>query len=145
MFKISRSLGPKSSCSPFLRQWIPGNAESSVEALAWARGRLFSTGLHGLVLEHDLHSLATRNQFAVTSGPAWCMQYNAARNRLAVGTEEGYVCLFEVTEDGLSHDRVLDKQEGRVMCLAWHKSGDFIVTGKSFVSLYHGLSTTCNP
>jgi U3 small nucleolar RNA-associated protein 4 len=119
------------TAAPFLQKWIPGNSESSVEALAWAKGRLFSTGLHGLVLEHDLNTLGTRKQFAVTSGPAWCMSYHAGQNRVAVGTEEGYVCLFEVTEEGLLYDKVLDKQEGRIMCLAWHSSGNHIVTGEN--------------
>lgn len=119
--------------NPILERWIPGNSESSVEALAWAGERLFSTGLHGLVLEHDLQSLSTRNQFAVTSGPAWCMEYNDASNRIAVGTEEGFVCLFQVTEEGLVYDKVMDKQEGRVLCLSWHSSGSFICTGNKRV------------
>ena len=42
---------------------------------------MFSAGLHGLVLEHDLDALATKHQFAATSGAAWCMQYHRGRNR----------------------------------------------------------------
>lgn len=49
--------------------------------------------------------------------------------KLAVGTEEGFVCLFDVTVEGLDFDKVLDKQEGRVLCLDWHKNGTHIVTG----------------
>ncbi len=41
------------------------------------------------------------------------------------------MCLVEVTDDGMEYDRVLDKQEGRILCLAWHSSGDHIVTGSS--------------
>jgi U3 small nucleolar RNA-associated protein 4 len=48
---------------------------------------------------------------------------------LAVGTEEGFVCLFEVTSEGLDFDKVLDKQEGRILCLDWHTDGKHIVTG----------------
>jgi U3 small nucleolar RNA-associated protein 4 len=137
MLAVSRSdnsieVWNHSSTAAFLERWFPGNSESSVESLCWAgqkEDRLFSTGLHGLVLEHDLSAHCTKHQFAVTSGPAWCMQYHKGRNRIAVGTEEGYVCLFEVTEDGLLYDKVLDKQEGRILCLAWHSSGDYIVTG----------------
>eukprot|EP00095_Tigriopus_kingsejongensis_P002112 snap_masked-scaffold447_size167621-processed-gene-0.5 protein:Tk02112 transcript:snap_masked-scaffold447_size167621-processed-gene-0.5-mRNA-1 annotation:"Cirhin" len=116
--------------TPCLAQWFPGNAEASIEALAWGgprQDRLFSTGLHGLVLEYDLARLATRTQSSVTSGPSWCM--GVFEDRLAVGTEEGYVCLFRITEDGLVYDQVLDKQEGRILCLAWHSSGRYIVTG----------------
>ena len=152
---------------PLLVRCIPREAtEGSVEALAWASTvhepdnddeevqpskttsskrrkpledrRLFSTGLHGLVIEHDLDHLdadCRRQQrqrvWAVTSGPAWCMKFNRATGKLAVGTEEGFVCLYDVVEDGLSYDKVLDKQEGRVLCLDWHAGGDRIVTGST--------------
>ena len=49
--------------------------------------------------------------------------------KLALGTEEGYICLFTVSDDGLDFDKVLDKQEGRILCLDWHSEGKHIVTG----------------
>jgi hypothetical protein len=63
--------------------------------------RLFSTGLHGLLIEHDLDHLDLNNKddnqyaqekqsvWSVTSGAAWCMKYNVRANKLAIGTEEG--------------------------------------------------------
>ena len=39
------------------------------------------------------------------------------------------VRLVEILSDGLCHVRGLDKQEGRILSLAWHPSGEFIVTG----------------
>jgi hypothetical protein len=45
--KTSKDEQTTSIALPFLQKWIPGNSESSVEGLVWARGRLFSTGLHG--------------------------------------------------------------------------------------------------
>ena len=50
---------------------------------------------------------------------------------LAVGTEEGYVCIFDVVPDGLNFDKILDKQEGRVLTLDWHVDGFHIVTGST--------------
>ena len=63
------------------------------------------------------------------------------------------MCLFEICEEGLMYYKVFDKQEGnvffsfccenfsnfllfffqlgRILSLAWHSSGDFIVTGSS--------------
>ena len=65
------------------------------------------------------------------TGAAWCMKYNRSRNKLAIGTEEGFVCIFDVTSDGLSFDKILDKQEGRVLSLDWHHDGFHIVTGST--------------
>ena len=48
---------------------------------------------------------------------------------MALGTEEGFVCLFSVTDEGLDFDKVLDKQEGRILCLDWHCDGKVLVTG----------------
>ena len=42
----------------------------------------------------------------MTSGPAWCMKFNKASGQLAVGTEEGYVCLYNVVEEGLDFAKV---------------------------------------
>ncbi len=120
--------------APILERRALGSPESSVEALSWARGRLFAATTQGLLLELDARgTLSAKRQFAVTAGAAWCMQYNEKRNRLAVGTEEGYVCLVEVTQEGMEYDRVLDKQEGRILCLAWHSSGNVIVTGETTI------------
>jgi U3 small nucleolar RNA-associated protein 4 len=58
-----------------------------------------------------------------------------AVGKLAVGTEEGFVCLFDVTEEGLDFDRVLDKQEGRILCLDWHTEGKHIVTGSTWLNV----------
>eukprot|EP00731_Ephydatia_muelleri_P031736 Em0023g243a len=54
---------------------------------------------------------------------------NSDQSMLAAGCEEGQVRLVEILSDGLCHVRGLDKQEGRILSLAWHPSGEFIVTG----------------
>ena len=69
--------------------------------------------------------------FFFIEGAAWCMKYNKSRNKLAIGTEEGFVCIFDVTPDGLNFDKILDKQEGRVLSLDWHVDGFHIVTGST--------------
>ena len=50
---------------------------------------------------------------------------------MAVGTEEGLVCLFNITGEGRDYNRVLDMQEGRILCLAWHCDGVHIATGST--------------
>ena len=70
---------------------------------------------------------------AVTSGPAWCLAADKAGSRLACGTEEGFVCLFRIVsaDSQPEYERVLDRQEGRILCLAWHPAGMHIATGSA--------------
>jgi len=102
---------------------------ASVECLAWGGSTLYSCGLHGQVVTYDLEGRREKRRHLVTSGPAWCLAIDSASVHLAVGTEEGFVCLFTITEEGLDYVKVLDRQEGRILCLAWHPDCRHIVTG----------------
>ena len=109
----------------------PHTDSVSVESLAWGGDRLYSCGLHGQVVEYDLQKLCEARRHAVTSGPAWCLAIDRGGTKMAVGTEEGFVCLFNITGEGLDYNRVLDRQEGRILCLAWHSDGVHIATGST--------------
>lgn len=113
----------------FLERTIPGRPQGSVEALAWCHNRLFSTGIHARVVEHNLKTLTAKYSVSVTAGPAWCLGVNRQKTCLAVGTEDGYINIFSITSDNLQYEKILDKQEGRILCLAWDSTGDFIATG----------------
>lgn len=89
------------SGAPVCQARLPPAGGASVEALAWSGGRLFSTGLHGHVLEHGGHGLEATASTSVTGDAAWC---------LAAGTEDGQVVLHSVTQQGLVFDRRLTKQ-----------------------------------
>ena len=58
---------------------------------------------------------------------------NKERNILSSNSAifiSGYVSLFRVgAANALDFDKVLDKQEGRILCLDWHSDGRHIVTG----------------
>jgi len=117
-----------------VRQKILGSApgeQASVESLAWGAGKLYSCGLHGQVVEYDLGRQCEMRRHPVTSGPAWCLAIDGDARTMAVGTEEGFVCLFNLTTEGLEYSRVLDRQEGRILCLAWHSDGVHIATGST--------------
>ncbi|KAK8374495.1 hypothetical protein O3P69_011772 [Scylla paramamosain] len=132
---------------PFMQLVLPGDNDSSVEALVWCRGRLFSAGLHGFLLEHNLASREVTLRTPVTGGPTWCLTLSKDKKKLAAGTEGGYVCIFDVVDEGVVYDRVLEKQEGRILHIAWHSSGDYIVTGSvncvRLWSLKEGRVTRC--
>ncbi|XP_015588039.1 U3 small nucleolar RNA-associated protein 4 homolog [Cephus cinctus] len=115
--------------APFVERTIVGHPEGSVEAVLWVDLRLFSTGLHGMVMEHDLTSLGVKYETVVTGGAAWCMDVNKEKTRLAIGTEDGYVNTFTVTSDSLLYERIFDKQGGRILCIKWDNTGEMIFSG----------------
>nr|CAD7417925.1 unnamed protein product [Timema poppensis] len=46
-----------------------------------------------------------------------------------VGTEDGHINIFEITDTHLTFEKVLDRQDGRILCLCWDSTGSFIVSG----------------
>lgn len=117
------------SYTPHIDRVIMGQPERSVESLLWCNGRLFSSGLTGMVVEYDLLTLVPKSSMPVTSGACWCIDTNKSKTQLAAGTEDGYINIFDVVEDGLMYFKLLDKQEGRILCLTWDSSRNHIVTG----------------
>uniref|UniRef100_G3MTN6 Uncharacterized protein n=1 Tax=Amblyomma maculatum TaxID=34609 RepID=G3MTN6_AMBMU len=114
--------------TPFVEGVVLGNPSNSVEAAVWVRGRLFTTGLHGRIVEYNLATLDQKYSVAVTSGAAWCLAVDHQKTKLAAGTEE-CVCIYEITEDSLDFCKTLNKLQSRILCLAWSQDGDVIATG----------------
>ncbi|XP_063976661.1 U3 small nucleolar RNA-associated protein 4 homolog [Diachasmimorpha longicaudata] len=120
------------SHTPFLEQVIPGDPRDSIEALLWIGPyRLLSTGLRGFIIEYDLISLKPKYSQSITGGAAWCLDVNPLHTRIAVGTEDGYVNTFTITQDNLVYEKIFDKQKGRILCLKWDNTGDMIFTGSN--------------
>ncbi|XP_011647712.1 U3 small nucleolar RNA-associated protein 4 homolog [Pogonomyrmex barbatus] len=117
--------------APFIDCTIAGHAENSVESVLWIESRLFSTGLHGAVVEYDLQTLGIKHEDMVVGGAAWCMDVNQEKTRLAVGTEDGYINTFAVHKDKLIYERIFDKQKGRILCIKWDNTGEMIYTGST--------------
>lgn len=59
------------------------------------------------------------------------MDVNKSNTSIAVGTEQGYLNIFKVSEDEILFDRFFDKQEGRILCVKFDSTGEFIVTGST--------------
>ncbi|XP_060693513.1 U3 small nucleolar RNA-associated protein 4 homolog [Hemiscyllium ocellatum] len=109
---------------------IAGNDNRSIEAISWiGDNRLLSIGLNGEIIEFDLQRLCPKFRLDAFGGPLWCMSCNCEETYLAVGCEDGSVKLFEILPEKLQFERNLDRQKGRVLSLAWHKSGTMIATG----------------
>lgn len=99
-----------------------------VQAIAWYAKRLFSVGLEGYLFEYDLETATQKHIVSITGEAAYCMDIHDT-GKIAVGTETGYLSIFQAKDDCIEFDKFLDKQEGKIMCLKYHKSGDVLVSG----------------
>ncbi|CAG4947604.1 unnamed protein product [Parnassius apollo] len=117
--------------APYLIKFIPGAENTSVEALGWVQNRLLSTGLGGALLEWDLNTLSIKNTVILTGYAAWCLDVNQSNTLVAVGTEQGYINLYNVDNDEIVYKKLFDKQEGRIMCCKFDKTGNVLVTGST--------------
>ncbi|CAO1370882.1 unnamed protein product [Diamesa serratosioi] len=115
--------------SPFLERTIPGNLFSSVEAICWVGNRLFSVGIGEGIIEWNLKTLAATNRVLLTGDKACCIDYHKEKEIIAVGTEEGIINIFDVSDDDLQFHKILDRQDGRIICCKFHHTGNYLVTG----------------
>ena len=108
---------------------IPGYDRRSVEHLVWCDGRLFSGSVSGDIIEWDLELLQPKYHQDSYGGPVWCLKFSYSKKVLAAGCEDGGIHLFEVFKDSIMYKGCLNKQEHRILCLAWAYDDQFIVTG----------------
>lgn len=112
-----------------MEKQIPGIQSVSVEALGWVGNRLLSTGLCGDLTEWNLKNLAVERSLLLTGSSAWCLDVRRDETRVAIGTEEGYINIYDVENNELNFIRIFDKQEGRVICCKFDWYGNYLVTG----------------
>ncbi|XP_053304804.1 U3 small nucleolar RNA-associated protein 4 homolog [Spea bombifrons] len=130
------------SANYYLEKVIPGDEKRCTEAICWAaEDRLFTAGLSGQIIEYDLEKLCVKYTLDAFGGPIWSIAANASGSHLAVCCEDGSVKLFAVTPDRITFERNLDRQKGRILCLAWHPSDSHIVTGSANVIRVFSVSS----
>ncbi|XP_053675156.1 U3 small nucleolar RNA-associated protein 4 homolog [Anopheles nili] len=121
--------------APFLEKTIPGGEGVSVEGIAWAGIRLFVVSLAGSLVEWELKPDSDRPRVKqsvyVTGNAAWCIDVSRDERLLAVGTDGGYINVYRLDNGEITYERILDKQEGRIVCCCFDWSGDFLVTGST--------------
>ncbi|KAI9502938.1 WD40-repeat-containing domain protein [Coemansia spiralis] len=139
---------------------IPGIANGSLETLAWAHRtdltedelelfdtekeqtkfkkqlrekapRLFSAGLNAVIVEWDLGKLIPKAAVDSYGGAVWCMATNHAQTKLAVGTEDGHIRIFDILDDKLAYQHCFDKVNSRILSLAWSHDDTTIITGSA--------------
>ncbi|GFR84467.1 cirhin-like [Elysia marginata] len=110
---------------------ICGGQGASVESLIWCQGRLFAGGIGGNVVGFDLQQQKPKTSISSNAGPIWCLTKNSKDNKIAAGTEDGCVVLFDVSDE-LQFLRGFAKQEGRILSLAWYdQDGESIIISGS--------------
>lgn len=65
----------------------------------------------------------------LTGNFSWCLDVNKSLDRIAVGTEEGYVNVYRLDNKEMTYEKLFDKQEGRILCCKYDHSGSTLVTG----------------
>lgn len=97
--------------------------------MCWVGNELLTAGLSGQITQWDLSTLSVKQTVMVTGSSIWCMDSHG--NTIAAGTEEGYlnICELDVEMDSLRYVKILDKQDGRILCCKFDKTGQHLVTG----------------
>ncbi|KAI9183321.1 U3 small nucleolar RNA-associated protein [Blastocladiella emersonii ATCC 22665] len=93
------------------------------------RIRLFTSSLNGYITEWNIDTLQEIKSVDATGGGVWSLAVNPSGTLLAAGCEDGCIRLFDIADDEFVLLRTFNKQKGRVLCLAWHPSGDYVVSG----------------
>ncbi|KAI8619181.1 WD40-repeat-containing domain protein [Chytriomyces sp. MP71] len=93
--------------------------------------RLLSAGLDGYVTEWDLVALAPKNRVESGGGAVWSMAVDVKGRRVALGCEDGCVRVFDVTLESLMFVASCDRQDGRILSVAYHPTKPIIAAGSS--------------
>ena len=122
---------------------IPSRVERSIDSVTWCHNRLFTAGLEGQLIEWDLENLVEKTTADACGGPVWCIAGSNDKNFIAAGCEDGSVRLFDIQYGGLEPGKTLNKQEFRVLSLAWSKCDSIIVTGStdSTIRIYNVITS----
>ncbi|SCW01194.1 LAFE_0D07162g1_1 [Lachancea fermentati] len=114
---------------------IQGGKDRTIEGLVWSTIpgeplRLFSIGGSTVVTEWDLQSGLPLKNYDCNSGVIWSLSINASQTKLAVGCDNGSVVLIDISggRGVMEHDVILQRQESRVLTLAWN-ADNFVIGG----------------
>ncbi len=83
----------------------------------WCRSQLLSAGLDGFIVLYDLARLTPKKLVPSIGGAIWCMTRNKSETKIAVGTEDGYVVLYEIQIDGVIFEKSFNKQDSNSLFL----------------------------
>ncbi|KAI2805848.1 U3 small nucleolar RNA-associated protein 4 [Blomia tropicalis] len=142
-------LAKQSDVGSIIEIWNLENKASFMEqkGVVWSKsGRLFSCGLNTYVNEYDLEMGCIRQSHCVNSSPAWCLSINKNDNLLAIGTENGFICLYNIEKQCFQYEKILDRIDNRILCLDWYQSesGELLIGGSiDYIKIWNVESGRC--
>lgn len=113
----------------YLESVIVPTLDRQVEVVLWCQSQLLSAGLDGFIVLYDVARLTAKKLVPSIGGAIWCMTRNKSENKIAVGTEDGYVVLYEIQIDGVIFEKSFNKQDSRILSIAWHRDEEILATG----------------
>ncbi|KAI3406211.2 UTP4 [Candida oxycetoniae] len=90
--------------------------------------RLFSIGGSTYITEWDLKTGQPLSNYDCNAGVIWSIGVNKSGNKLAVGCDDGSVAVVDISggEGSLEYDIICQRQDARVLSLAWNKDDQII-------------------
>lgn len=129
---------------------VPPEKDTQASSLSWVycqmsrQWRLFLGRLDGMVYEVDLVESRLRDPTDSYGGAVWALKASGGDEPLLVaGCDDGSIRVFAVQHPhGLEYQRHLSKVEGKVLSLAWNKTGSVLVSGTSSGCIHCWEATT---
>ncbi|KAI9366854.1 WD40-repeat-containing domain protein [Zopfochytrium polystomum] len=109
---------------------IPGIPGSTIECILW----LSSVRKDELQFDSEPESDEESRQSQTGGGAIWCMALSPGHDQVAIGCEDGSVRLFSVGKaqgDTIEYRTILDRQEGRVLSVAFHPTLPILAAGST--------------
>lgn len=107
---------------------LPGSRDTSVEGVCWVLNeddhqspRLFSIGGSTYITEWDLSTGLPRANYDCNTGVIWSIAVNKSNNKLAVGCDDGSVCIIDISGGfgSLEYEMICQRQDLRVLSIKW--------------------------
>lgn len=108
------------------RIFVDREQNSLLENVVWGSGdRLFSCGQNSCLNEHDVGNNRIKRSLTVGGGIIWSMACDETKERMALGSEDGSICVFDIgdSSDDISFARNVGKCATRVLSIVWTARG----------------------
>lgn len=128
---------------PVLELTISKTLSNSIQGLAWYHKRLFSIGTNGKVAEWDILTGEVVKYKFGTSQILWCVDINPAGTDLVTGSDEGYINIFDISENNLEYKKVYTREANRILCCRYNYNGVFLVAGLvGYIVMWNTITCT---